>query len=75
MARIAIEGAETLAAIPKKYGKPVIALRWSIAGDRDIVQEIVRNAGIPAYESPEQCARAMHALATYAHIRRELERD
>ena len=71
MARIAIEGAEILAAIPKKYGKPVIALRWGDRGN-DIVQDIVRSARIPAYDTPEQCARAMYALATYAKLKRDL---
>jgi acyl-CoA synthetase (NDP forming) len=27
-------------------------------------------AGIPVYETPEQCARAMYALARYAEVRR-----
>ena len=71
MARTAIEGAEILAAIPKKYGKPVITMRWGDFGT-DVVQEIVRGAGIPGYETPEQCARAMYALATYAKLRRDL---
>ncbi len=74
MARSAIEGAETLAAIPKKYGKPVITLRWNL-NDQDVVHDIVKGAGIPCYDSPEQCARAMHALVQYAQIRRELKED
>ena len=74
MAREAIDGADILAAIPRKYGKPVITLRWSTSGT-DIVQNIVRSARIPAYDSPEQCARAMYALATYAQFRRELEEE
>jgi acetyltransferase len=69
-ARAAIAGAELLAAIPKKYGKPVICLRWRGAGGGDVVQSIVHNAGIPAYDTPESCARAMFALAHYANIRR-----
>jgi len=74
MARTAIEGAEILAAIPKKYGKPVITLRWGLRRT-DIVSDIVRGAGIPAYDSPEQCAWAMHGLATYAQVRRDLGVD
>ena len=72
MARTAIEGAEVLSAIPKKYGKPVITLRWGVGNGNDIVQNIVKGSGIPAYDSPEQCARAMQALAMYAQTRREL---
>jgi acyl-CoA synthetase (NDP forming) len=71
MARIAIEGAEIMAAIPEKYGKPVITLRWAELGS-NIVQDIVRSAHIPAYDTPEQCARAMYALVTYAQLRRDL---
>ncbi len=41
----------------------------------NIVQNIVKGAGIPCYDSPEQCARAMHALVQYAQIRRELKED
>jgi len=69
MARDAIEGAEILAAIPKKYGKPVITLTWRRTGN-DIVHDIVRSAHIPSYDSPEDCARAMYGLAKYAEIRR-----
>lgn len=72
MARRAIEGAEMLAAIPKKYGKPVITLKWRDNGS-DILQAILRGAGIPSYDTPEQCARAMFALAKYAQVRRELD--
>jgi len=71
-ARIAIEGTELLASIPGKYGKPVITLKWR-RSDNDILQDILKNARIPAYETPEQCARAMYALARYAQVRRELE--
>jgi len=74
MARASIEGAEMLAAIPGKYGKPVITLRWG--PDRnDVAGGIARAAGIPSYDSPEQCARAMLALARYAEVRRRLEQD
>jgi acyl-CoA synthetase (NDP forming) len=69
-ARNAIEGAEILAAIPKKYGKPVITLKWRQATP-DIVQDIVRNAHIPSYDTPEQCAKAMYALVHYAQTRQQ----
>ena len=74
MARASIEGAETLAAIPKRYGKPVITLRWG--PDRnDAASSIVKAAGIPSYDSPEQCARAMLALAQYAEVRRRVAQE
>jgi len=74
MARAAVEGAEMLAAIPRKYGKPVITLRWG-PDDGDVAGSIVKAAGIPSYETPEQCARAMLALARYAALQRRVEAD
>ncbi|MDD5288006.1 MAG: CoA-binding protein [Dehalococcoidales bacterium] len=74
LARMAIEGAEILAEIPKKYGKPVVTLRWHV-GEESVIQDIVRSARIPAYDTPEQCARAMYAMAEYARVRRQLEKD
>jgi acyl-CoA synthetase (NDP forming) len=64
-----------LAAIPKKYGKPVVTLRWRMGGGADVVQGIVRGAGIPSFETPEQCARAMYALAEYGRVRRMYGED
>jgi acyl-CoA synthetase (NDP forming) len=77
MARSALAGAEMLAAIPSKYGKPVVTLRWrgGGGGGGDIVRNIVRNAGIPSYDTPEQCVRAMWALMEYARIRKQLDDD
>jgi acyl-CoA synthetase (NDP forming) len=34
------------------------------------VAEKLTEAGIPVYETPEQCARAMYALTTYAELKR-----
>jgi len=73
-ARKAIQGAEMLAAIPKQYGKPVITLRWG-SNDNDVASSIVKAAGIPSYDSPEQCARAMYALASYGEVLRRLEQE
>lgn len=73
--RAAIEGAEMVAAIPKKYGKPVITLRWRASATGDIAQDIVRGARIPAYDTPEAAARAMFALAEYARVRKVLEAE
>jgi acetyl-CoA synthetase (ADP-forming) len=74
IARTAIDGAELLASIPRKYGKPVITLKWR-TGAGDVAQDIVRTAGIPAYDTPEQCARAVYALDRYASVRRRLEEE
>ena len=70
-ARSSLEAYEIFASIPKKYGKPVITMRFT-PDSRDLLQDFLSGAGIPAYDTPEQCARAMYALAKYAQIRREL---
>lgn len=72
LARVAIEGATILSEIPRKYGKPVVTLRWHV-GEEGIIQDIVRSARIPAYDTPEQCARAMYALVEYARIKQRSE--
>ena len=72
--KTAVHGAEILAAIPEKYGKPVVTLSWHGHGTGGAIGEIMKKAGIPAYETPEQCARAMMALAQYAEVRRRLEK-
>jgi acetyl-CoA synthetase (ADP-forming) len=72
--KTAVRGAEILAAIPEKYGKPVVTLSWHSHGTGGAIGDIMKKAGIPAYETPEQCARAMMALAQYAEVRRQLDR-
>lgn len=74
LARVAIEGASLIAGIPKKYGKPVVTLRFHV-GEEGIIQDIVREAHIPAYDTPEQCARAMYALAEYGRIKRRTDEN
>jgi acyl-CoA synthetase (NDP forming) len=70
--KTAVRGAEMLAIIPKKYGKPVVTLSWHSHDGGGAIGDIMKAAGIPAYETPEQCARAMMALAQYAEVRRRL---
>jgi acyl-CoA synthetase (NDP forming) len=67
--RISMEGAEYLASLPAKYQKPLITVRFT-RFENDVIIDIVRGAGIPVYETPEECARAMFALARYAEIKR-----
>ena len=67
--KLAIQGTEHFASLPKKYGKPVVAIRFR-RFQNDLVQDILNSAGIPIYDTPEECARAMHALARYAEIRK-----
>jgi acyl-CoA synthetase (NDP forming) len=73
--KTAVQGAEILAAIPEKYGKPVITLSMHGHGGGGAIGEIVKKAGIPSYDTPEQCARAMMALAQYAEVRRQSSGD
>ena len=65
------EAARRIAAIPLKFGKPVIALGMSptaspLAGS---VAGIFQEAGIPGYQKPEDAARAAYALVKYANIK------
>jgi len=67
--KLAIEGAELFASLPSKYHKPIVTIRFRRFGN-DIIEDILRGAGIPVYDTPEECARAMHALVRYADVMR-----
>ena len=69
MTKVAIEGADYFSSLPSKYGKPIITIRFRRFA-HDMVIDILRGARIPVYDTPEECARAMHALVRYAEIRR-----
>ncbi len=66
--KLAIQGAEYLASLPAIYKKPLITIRFH-RYEHDIVLDIMRGAGIPVYDTPEECARAMHALVKYAEAK------
>jgi acyl-CoA synthetase (NDP forming) len=68
--RVAINGARAYASLPKKYNKPIVCLRF-VRLEQDIIEDILKEGGIPIYDTPEQCARAMHALVHYGRIRRK----
>jgi len=68
--QVALDGAKVYASLPKKYKKPVICLRF-IRLEHDIMEDILKEGGIPIYDTPEQCARAMHALVHYGRVRRK----
>jgi acyl-CoA synthetase (NDP forming) len=64
-----VECCTTIADIPRKYQKPVLA--FARPGFRNTATgEILSRGQIPFYESPETCARAMKALCSYAEYRR-----
>jgi len=53
-----------------RAGKPVVALSpaGGIFGSSRAPQ-LLKEAGIPLYQTPSQCARAMAALVRYAEVR------
>ena len=67
--RMTMDGAEKFANLPATYGKPIVAIRFRRSA-YDIVIDILKGGGIPVYDTPEECARAMAALANYAAVRR-----
>ncbi len=66
--KTAIEGADYFSSLPIKYGKPIVTTRFRRFA-YDMVEEILKGAGIPVCDTPEEAARAMHALVQYAEIR------
>lgn len=69
MTKRAVDGAQHYASLPGKYNKPIITIRFR-KFENDIVSGILKGAGIPIYETPEECAWAMYALARYGEIKR-----
>ena len=63
--------AERMATIPARTGKPVVGVGLRRMAD-EISSRVFREHGVPCYETPEDAARAMHALARYSAIREEL---
>ncbi len=68
--QVALDGAKVYASLPKKYHKPIICLRF-VRMDHDAMEDILKEGGIPIYDTPEQCARAMYALVHYGRVRRK----
>ena len=68
---ISAEAARRIAAIPHRFGKPVLGLGMSpISNPKPgSVAEIFQLAGIPGYQRPEDTARAAYALVKYASIK------
>jgi len=70
-ADIAAEAAAILGRIPPSYGKPVVCQRLNWTPQVQTVINELRQHGIPTYDTPEQCARAIYALTRYREIRRQ----
>jgi acyl-CoA synthetase (NDP forming) len=65
-----VQAARRFAALPLKCNKPIITVRFRRTDDPTI--NILKEAGIPVYDTPEQAARAMAALVKYAEARRPI---
>jgi acyl-CoA synthetase (NDP forming) len=67
--KIAVDGAELLVSIPQKFKIPVVTMKFRDLDD-NLIEAIVRAGGIPMYNTPEDCARAMYGLVKYAEIQK-----
>jgi acyl-CoA synthetase (NDP forming) len=67
--KISEDGTRYLCSLPQKYGKPVVCVRWHRSAQKDTFEDMLVESGVPVYDTPEQCARAMYALAKYAEIK------
>jgi acyl-CoA synthetase (NDP forming) len=62
-----ITAVDTFCRLPGRYGKPIIARS---ANQRSpFVEDLLQAAGIPIYQSVEECSLAAYALARYGRIR------
>ena len=65
-----IEVAESISSIPDRHGKPIVcANEHELAGP---VFEIFKGKHIPFFDNPADAAKSMHALVTYAEIKRKM---
>jgi acetyltransferase len=60
-------------AAKKSKGKPVISVTVG-GGDCALVREVLKDRGVPVYDSPKKAARALDALRFYGKIRARVER-
>jgi acyl-CoA synthetase (NDP forming) len=68
--RLTDEGTKRFCDLPRIYHKPIICVRWYSDAKKDPVADTLKESGIPVYDTPEQCARSMAALASYSALRR-----
>jgi len=67
-----VECCATIADIPRKYQKPVLAFATPDYR-KTATYEILKRGDIPFFESPETCARAMKVFCAYGEYRRARE--
>jgi hypothetical protein len=68
--KISEKGTRYLGSLPRRYKKPVVCVRWHMRAGKDAFEDMLIEAGVPIYDTPEQCARAMYGLVRYGEIRR-----
>ena len=74
--KIDSEAGELLAAIPQKYGKPLVTVGFGNSKyTSDLLGKSLRDAGIPSYPTPEEAVKAMHTLIKYAEITSRFNED
>ena len=66
----AIDAADAFSRIPQKYGKPLITIGRNKGGP---IEDILRRAKIPMYDTHKDCALAMVGLVRYAAIKKRSE--
>ena len=70
------EAGELLAAIPQKYGKPMVTIGFGdLISTGGPLQQSLDSAGITSYLSPEEAVRALHTLMKYADIRKQFSQE
>ena len=62
-----MDATEIICALPKKYQKPILGNMIPQASVGP-APDLFKGAGIPLYSTPEESARAMHALVRYSRI-------
>ena len=67
--KVAEEGIRYLCRLPKLYKKPLVCVRWQLKSSDDPYEAILIEGGVPIYDTPEQCARAIYGLVKYAEFR------
>jgi acetyl-CoA synthetase (ADP-forming) len=67
------QSANMIVEIPSRLKKPLIVMRPQSTGES--IQDIFKEHHIPSFDSPEECARAMYALTSYAETLRRLKED
>ena len=70
------EAGELLAAIPQKYGKPVVTFGFGQPrANTGLLKKFLDSAGIPSYATLEEVVRAMYSLVKYAEIKRQFTEE